>query len=79
MKAWNDADRISDRIVELINEEVKRKTSPIQVFAGQMLAMKSMLRSAPEDRPVQLDLVEAAIDTCLMSMLGELGVKLDGT
>lgn len=67
---WADADRISDSIVDLLNEERKRPDfSPLQMFAGQMLAMLAMLRTAPPDTPQELMLVRSAIELCLHSMI----------
>jgi hypothetical protein len=68
---WKDADRISDRIIDLLNEESKRPNfSPLQMFAGQMLAMIAMLRTAPEEGIlVELLIVRSAIELCLASMI----------
>jgi hypothetical protein len=68
---WKDADRISDRIVDLLRDEAKRPGfSPLQMFAGQMLAMMAMLQTAPEDAmPGELTIVRSAIELCLTSMI----------
>ena len=71
---WEDADRIADRIVDLMNEEIKRPGfSPLQMFAGQMLAILAMLRSAPRDAmPAEMMIVEKAIGLCLTAMMQRL-------
>lgn len=67
---WKDADRISDRIVELINREAERGTSPLQIFAGEMLALAALLRTAEGlSKPAPMIAVEAAIHACLASMV----------
>lgn len=66
---WRDADRISDRIIDLSNEECQRGTSPLQVFAGVMLGLMGIMRSAPKERPIEMVGVEAAISLCLNAML----------
>jgi hypothetical protein len=69
--AWEYADRISDRIVDLLNAEMKANPgfSPVQLFAGQMLAMVAMLKTAEGlNKPPELVAVETAIWACLQSM-----------
>jgi hypothetical protein len=66
---WKDADRISDRIIDMANEEVRKGTSPLQIFAGIMLGMLGFLRAAPPERPVEMIGVEAAIHLCLNAMI----------
>ena len=66
---WADADRISDEIIDLANRETKRGTSPVQVFAGVMLGLLGVMRSAPKERPVWMQLVEMAVSECLRSMM----------
>jgi hypothetical protein len=69
--AWKDADRIGDKIVDLLREELKTPGfNPLEMFAGQMLAMMQMLKTAPRDKmPPSLILVQAAIDTCLRDLV----------
>lgn len=67
---WKDADRISDRIIDLLREEAQRPdSSPLQMFAGQMLAMMAMLKTAPEEAPEEFFIVRSAIELCLTSMI----------
>jgi hypothetical protein len=50
--AFVQADRISDRIVDILNEErTKPGFNPVQAFAGQLLAILSFARTAPVPRP----------------------------
>jgi hypothetical protein len=69
LPGWEDADRISDRIIELSNEEVGHGVSPLQVFAGVMLGLMGILRSAPEERPLSMVYVESALRVCLDSLI----------
>jgi hypothetical protein len=72
--AWEYADRISDQIVDLLNAEIKANPgfNPVQLFAGQMLAMIAMLNTAEElNKPPELVAVETAISACLQSMQAE--------
>jgi hypothetical protein len=69
LPGWDDADRISDRVIDLANEEFQRRVSPLQVFAGIMLGLMGVMRSAPKKRPIEMVGVEAAISLCLNSML----------
>jgi hypothetical protein len=66
---WADADRVSDQITDLARAEIERGTSPLQIFAGLMLALLGVMRSAPEGRPMMMELVEIAVSGCLQSMM----------
>ena len=70
---WKTADRISDRIVDIINDEIRQPGfSPVQIFVGQMLAMTAFLRTAEGlARPFPMARVEMAIRECLRSMINE--------
>jgi hypothetical protein len=64
---WALADRVSDRIVNIMREEIERPGfNPTQAFAGQMLAMMAMLQTAKGlKKPLSLMIVEEAIGGCL--------------
>jgi hypothetical protein len=63
---WALADRISDRIVNMMNEErLHPDFSPVQALAGQLLALLAMLSTAPMVKPLSLGLVEEAVGACL--------------
>jgi hypothetical protein len=65
---WQDADRISDTIVDLLNAELAT-VSPVEVLAGLMLAMMALLKTAPtQNMPVPLVVAGAAIEECLTTM-----------
>jgi hypothetical protein len=68
---WKQADRISDAIVDLLNAEIKRPGfSPIQLLAGQMLAMCAMASTCPKSlAPPEYIEVMNAIARCLGSMV----------
>ena len=72
MNLWVAADRVSDRIIELLNEERKRPDfSPVQCWAGQLLALLAFGRTAPVIFPAEFGTVLMAADRCLTSMLRE--------
>lgn len=64
-----DADRISDQIIDMANREIRAGVSPLQVFAGAMLGLLGIIRSAPRDRPLSMHAVELAVTECLKSIL----------
>lgn len=73
---WRTADRISDRIVDVINSEleVMRRTDdvqPIQLFAGQLLAILSLMMTMPNHRLPELHRVKSACEQCLKIMMRE--------
>jgi hypothetical protein len=66
---WAQADRISDRIIDLINAERRKPGfSPMQMMAGQMLAILGFMRTAPAFRPQQITDAQAAVEDCLKMM-----------
>jgi hypothetical protein len=73
MDQWKQADRISNRIGEILDDEIRSPhSSPVQIFAGQMLAMLSMLHTAEGlPLPPELIAVRAAIENCLRAMTTE--------
>ena len=51
-----DADRISDRILDLLNEELKRPDfSPLAGVCGQLLALVGFLESTAHPLPLALE------------------------
>jgi hypothetical protein len=67
---WEEADRISDEIVDMLNSEIKKPGfNPIQAFAAQLLALKGYLSTAPHDKPPSLTVLELAIDEVLNDLL----------
>jgi hypothetical protein len=68
---WALADRISDRIIDLLNEEKQKPGfSPVLALAGQMLAMFSFMSTAPQrSKPDEFIEAEEAIQRCLDSLL----------
>jgi hypothetical protein len=70
---WKCADRVSDKIVDLINAEREREDfTPIQMFAGQLCAMLALLRTA-DGIPLPMAMIEirVAIEKCLSTILAE--------
>jgi hypothetical protein len=47
VKGWEDADRISDLIVDLVNQQIKTGISPVDVLAGQLLGLMALMLTAP--------------------------------
>jgi hypothetical protein len=69
------ADRISDRIIEVVNSELASMRAandirPSTLFAGQLLGLLGYLQSSPqENRPESLIALEFAARTCLREIL----------
>jgi len=73
---WRYADHLSDQIVELTNQELNRMTidghlGPYDLLAGQLLALKALLLTAPktDNRPPWLDALDRAVDLSLNGIL----------
>lgn len=72
---WKEADRVSDRIVDMWNEELTTKqTDPIQLLAGFLLAFMALERTMPVLRPASLRKLADAVAGTLSSILAERGV-----
>ena len=69
---WDQADRISDTIVDLMNTEIRKPDfSPMQLLAGLMLAMCALASTCPKElAPDAYVDVMNAIQRCLESMMG---------
>jgi len=71
--SWDRADAISDRIVDMLNDEVKQSDfSPTQALAGLMLGMCAYASTCPKEMAPQpfIDVMNA-IQRCLNSMIAE--------
>jgi hypothetical protein len=75
-KAFVVADRISDRIVAILNEELAHmltegRLDPWQLFAGQLLGLLATLATMPPTGvpPTIVD-VRRAIEACLDNIIG---------
>ena len=74
------ADRVGEKIVDVLRAELASGTSPLECFAGQMLAMHVFLLTADGlAKPEELEMVATAIDVCLASMLSERGNAGEGS
>ena len=73
MTDWSRADRFSDRIVGLMNEERELPDfSPTQMLAGIMLGMCALVGATPKAiAPQELIDVMDAIQRCLGLMVDE--------
>ena len=71
--SWDQADAVSDKIVDMLNKELRRKGSrPMQVLAGLMLGMCAFASTCPKaDAPEPFIDVMNAIQRCLSSMMAE--------
>jgi hypothetical protein len=60
-------DRVSDRIIDILNDEEQRPDfdSPISLWCGQLLALLGYARTAPPDRPPEFQAVIDAAHACL--------------
>lgn len=66
------ADRISDRIVDILNDERKKPGfNLVQAFAGQLLAILAFSNTAPTPRPRPMAHVCKAAGECLMSIMAD--------
>jgi len=77
MDEWVQADRVSDRIVDILNDELEKVDSkPLQVLAGQMLAFCAIASTMPKSIVPQpfIDVMDT-IQRCLDSMREELDGK----
>lgn len=74
---WETADRISDRIVDIVRDELEKmekasQIQPTQLIVGQCLAMMALFRTVPWDHaPPSLLMVRVAI----IRLLRELKVE----
>lgn len=71
---WERADRISDQIVQIINDEVKQpNASSVDILAGQLLALVSYFGSFTENTPIPppLAILREVVKDCLSSILEE--------
>jgi hypothetical protein len=67
---WERADKISDLIVDLVNQQIKAGTSPVDVLAGQLLGLMALMLTAPlEVTPPSLLDLQIQIRATLRDML----------
>jgi hypothetical protein len=75
-KDWTIANRVSDRIVDVINDELEtmRKTNKVQarqLLVGQLLALRSLEKSMPPGpRPKTLTRLDSAMEDYLLEAIG---------
>jgi hypothetical protein len=66
---WEFADHISDCIIDLMNQKLSDpRFNPIQMLAGEMLALVAYLRTAPTPLPTSLQIVRTAVEECLRDL-----------
>lgn len=66
------ADRISDRIVDVLREELKQGVGPVDLLCGQCLALMGLLRTSHLlNRPPEISLLEVAVSAVLASVMEE--------
>ncbi len=76
---WDAADALSDRIVDLVREEVLSGTSPLQIWVGQLLALKAFMKTAPYgSAPTFFRSIESSIDSALAEILREAAARKAG-
>ncbi len=79
---WDVADRLSDRIVDLVNEELATMRragtiEPREILAGQLLGLLAFIRTAPRFvQPPTFQDLERAARACLNDMVAS---KPEGT
>lgn len=67
---FKEANRISDRFVKLINDELADKVNAVQVLAGFMLAFEGYLRSVPTDVEIPESLLH--LEKAVFQVMNEL-------
>jgi hypothetical protein len=69
-KRYEVADRVSDGIVNVLNAELaEHGPEPVQMLAGQLLALIGYLRTAPEKHmPDEVIALRIAAQDCLMEI-----------
>lgn len=66
---WEDADRICDGIVAMMNEEVRKNTRPLQILCGLTLGIISFMQTGPtSNRPVMFQIVLGHLGAMLSSI-----------
>src|SRR5262245_29013401 len=71
---WAVADRISDQITDILNAELivmreQGRIDPIQLFAGQCLALFAFERTMPRVKPPSLHGLFVALDLALLDIV----------
>lgn len=57
-----EADRISDAVVNLVNDAIKRNVNPLAVLAGLLMGLWSFLRTAPlNDAPPEIASLQSSV------------------
>ena len=68
------ADRISDRIVDILNDElvsmkIAERVDGLTLLAGQLLALKGLQNTMPVPLPAEIALLYSYIDAVLGQLL----------
>lgn len=66
---WSQADEISDRIIDLMNERIRQGVDPLQLYAGLLLGLIGFMRTAPQPRPATFNAVGQAAQNCLEDLI----------
>jgi hypothetical protein len=71
---WKFADRLSDKIVALVNAEIRERPdfSVAELLAGQLLALLALQRTAEgfgHPQPLPFQAVQMAAEACLRSLM----------
>ena len=69
---WDFADQLSDKIIELVRDEMTARPdfSPVELFAGLLLALFALLKTAAPTiaRPAGFRGVTIAVERCLLEL-----------
>jgi hypothetical protein len=69
-EGWGEADEVSDRVIEMLNERVEVVSGVEQLLAGLLLGMLGFLKTCPKgERPESLTMLEEAAHQVLMELL----------
>jgi len=73
MNHWVVADRLSDRIVDAVNDELDAMRAanaidPIQLLVGQMLALLAFMHTAPTSAPDDFQALGVMLETLVRKL-----------
>ncbi len=76
---WDAADFLAHEINDLIQQRVLSGTSPLQIWVGQLLALKAFMKTAPYgSAPTFFRSIESSIDSALAEILREAAARKAG-
>lgn len=66
---WHDAHQVLDAVAAVVQSKIDAGVSPFQIWIGLMLALYSVMRSAPPfNQPASFDALGRQLDATLMEV-----------